>query len=102
MKDSNKRSGSVAPDEYLAGISRPLDVFATTEPPLSDRTRIPHPRVGEHGKGVVVISPVICSLKKRANQKENRLESNSSAHQQRITFKPGKSSFCHSSTGVRR
>ena len=55
MKDSNKRSGSVAPDEYLAGISRPLDVFATTEPPLSDRARIPHPRVGEHGKGVVVM-----------------------------------------------
>ena len=103
MKDSNKRSGSVAPDEYLAGISRPLDVFATTEPPLSDRARIPHPRVGEHGKGVVVISPVIRSLKvKRANHEENRLESNSNSLQQNITFKPGKSSFCRSSTGVRR
>ena len=84
MKDSNnKRSRSIAPDEYLPGISRPLDVLAATEPPLSDRARIPHPRVGEHGKGVVVVSPVLRSLKvERANKKEHDFKSTSRARQQ--------------------
>ena len=58
-----KWSNSVTPYKYLPGISRPLDIVAAPEPPLPNRARILHPRVGEHGRGVVVISPVFGTLK---------------------------------------